>query len=134
MTLDEVKKFFAGDVYATEITGIEIIESKPQYAKCRLKPDKRHYNAAGQIMGGVLFTLADFTFAVASNGQSDTITVTTSSQISFLNACAGKTLIAETELLKDGKRNCFYRINVTDETGKLIATVNTTGTHLEKTK
>ncbi len=132
MTLDEVKSFFKGDVYATDVTGIEILESESRYAKCALKTDKRHYNAAGQVMGGVLFTLADFTFAVASNGQSDTLTVTTSSQISFLNAFAGNMLIAETELLKDGKRNCFYRINITDESGKLVATVSTTGTHLEK--
>ena len=33
-------------------------------------------------------------------------------------------------LLKDGKRNCFYEISVTDDQGTLVAVVSTTGAHL----
>ena len=34
-----------------------------------MKIEPRHRNAAGIIMGGAIFTLADFAFAVASNHE-----------------------------------------------------------------
>ena len=134
MTLEEAKEFFSNDIYATKATGIEILEVGDHYAKCALDLDERHLNAAGQIMGGVAYTLADFVFAVATNSGKDVLTVTTVSTISYLSICKGKRMIGngESELLKDGKRNCFYRINITDENGTLLAVVNTTGAHLAK--
>lgn len=132
MTLEEAKEFFSKDIYATKATGIEILEVGDHYAKCALDLDERHLNAAGQIMGGVAYTLADFVFAVATNSGKDVLTVTTVSTISYLNICRGKRMIGESELLKDGKRNCFYRVNITDENGTLLAVVNTTGAHLAK--
>lgn len=129
--LEEAKKFFSADSYACEVTGIEILEVREHYAKCRLKIDRRHKNAVGQVMGGVAYTLADFVFAVATN-DTDSMTVTSVSQISYLHTCRGEYLIGDCEMLKDGKRQCFYRIDIRDETGELIAVVNTNGTHLGK--
>ena len=80
-------------------------------------------------MGGAIFTLADFVFAVATNTR-ESVTVTTTSQISYLSAPKGKVLYGESRLLKDGRRNCFYEINITDELGTFVAVVSTTGVHL----
>lgn len=129
MTLEETRAFFKGDVYATEVTGITIDACGPNYARCCLTLEPKHRNAAGQVMGGVLFTLADFAFAVAAN-NSGPLTVTAVSQISFLSAARGSVLTAETRLVKDGKRSCYFQIDITDDVGTLVATVSSSGMHL----
>ena len=127
--LEEARKYFADDCYATCSTGCVIDEVGEKYAKCSLILDGRHYNAVGQVMGGVSYTLADFAFAVAANFR-QTPTVTLTSQISYLNPVKGTTLYAESRLIKDGKRNCFYEISVTDDLGTPVALVSVTGAHL----
>ena len=127
--LENVRNFFSKDLYATETTGIVIEEVGEKYAKCSLKLDKKHLNAVGHAMGGVMFTLADFTFAVSTNRNGQT-TVTTSSTINFLSSPKGSILYGESKILKDGKTTCFYEINITDNLGNLIAVINTTGNHI----
>ena len=69
------------DVYASEQTGIKVDEVGKNYAKCSLEIGKQHCNAYGGVMGGVMFTLADFTFAVSSNfRQGHTVSVTSQSE------------------------------------------------------
>ncbi len=127
--LERAYAFFKNDRFAMPTTGIVIDAVGERYARCSLVLDERHMNAAGRVMGGVYYTLADFTFAVASNFDQPP-TVTSVSQISYLGVPRGKKLIAESRLLKDGKRTCFYEITVSDEEGNLVAVVSTTGTHL----
>lgn len=129
--LERAREIFAQDIYATQTTGIQIDAVGDCYAKCSLRLDDRHKNAAGHIMGGVMFTLADFVFAVAAN-FSRPVTVTTVSQISYLGAPKGTVLYGESRLLKDGKTTCFYEIDITDDLGTRVAVVSTTGTHLAK--
>lgn len=127
--LEKAREFFSKDIYAAETTGISLDEVGDCYAKCSLKWDKRHVNATGHVMGGAIFTLADFTFAVATNFNQQ-LTVTTTSSISFLGSPKGDTLIAESRLLKNGKRTCFYEITVSDNLGNPVASVTSSGTHL----
>ncbi len=128
--LEEARQFFSRDRYAMGTTGIEIDAVGDHYAKCSLKLNDGHQNAAGQVMGGVAYTLADFVFAVATNFKQP-VTVTTVSQISYLDIPRGDTLIGESRLLKDGRRNCFYEIMITDNLGNDIARVSTSGAHLQ---
>lgn len=127
--LEEAREFFIKDRYAMVTTGIEIEEVGEHYAKCSLKLDERHMNATGHAMGGAIYTLADFVFAVATNFKQP-VTVTAVSQISYLGAAKGDTLYGESKLLKDGKRTCFYEINITDNLGNLVAVVSTSGSHI----
>ena len=130
-SLEEVKNYFTADVYATGTTGIEIREARPGYARVTLELDGRHMNAAGRVMGAVYYTMADFAFAVANNYDIEGgITVTLSSQISFLEPARGKTLTAEARVLKDGRSTTFYNIEVTDELGTRIASVSSNGFHI----
>ncbi len=128
--LEEAKEFFAADRYATEVTGIEILEVGEHYAKCALNIDGRHKNAVGHVMGGVIFTLADFVFAVATNFAAPSPTVTVTSSISYLASPSGNVLYGVAKLLKDGKRHCFYEITITDDLGTPVAIVTTNGAHL----
>lgn len=128
-TLEEIRTFFAQDRYATQTTGIQIDQARPGYAKCSLTLGPEHQNAVGHVMGGVAFTLADFVFAVATNTQGGP-TVTVTSQITYLSSPKGSRLIGESHLLKDGKRQCFYRVDITDDLGTPVAVVNVCGAHL----
>jgi acyl-CoA thioesterase len=120
------ESYFKGDKFATETTGIEIEDVGKHYAKCVLKVDSRHLNAAGIVMGGAIFTLADFTFALASNPEG-TWTVSVSSTIEYLNPAKGPSLYCEADCLKDGRSACFYEMSVTDSGGMPVARVLTTG-------
>lgn len=128
--LEEARAYFAQDRYASLHTGIEILEVGDHYAKCMLKIDERHLNALGFLMGGVAYTMADFTFAIATNFRAKTPTVTNVAQISYLNPMSGNVLYSESRLLKDGKRSCFYEIRIYDDAGKDIAVVAVNGIHL----
>lgn len=122
----EAVERFRNDLYATETTGIVIEDVYPNYAKCSLVVDDRHLNAAGFVMGGAIFTLADFAFAIAANcGRG--FTVTLSSQISYINGTKGPNLFAEARCIKNSKKICFYEIEVSDGNGDIVAIISTTG-------
>lgn len=125
-TLEEIKEFFIKDRFAMVTTGIDILQADENGVRCVLKTDERHVNATGHIMGGAIYTLADFTFAVASN-IGGVPTVTLSSSISYLSSPKGDTLYSEIKLLKDGRRACFYETTITDNLGNMIAVVTATG-------
>ena len=127
-TLEEVRKIFEGDRFATE-NGAVIDEVGDHSATCSLDITDSHRNAMGAVMGGVYFTLADFAFAVAANWQKIGC-VSLRSDISFLSAARGKRLIAKALCLKDGRATATYRVDVTDDLGNLCATLTVTGYHV----
>lgn len=125
--LERVREFFSKDRYATE-TGAVIDEVADHYAKVSLNLNEHHKNAVGGIMGGVYFTLADFAFAVAANWQkSGTVSIT--SDISFIGVPKSNRIIAETQLIKDGRSTCCYNVSITDDIGTPIAAVKIVGFH-----
>ncbi len=127
--LDEANQYFGEDRFATQAAGATIDKVGDKYARCSLKLGDVHRNALGAVMGGVMYTLADFCFAVASNfHQGPAVTVV--SQISFLGQPKGEMLFAESRLIKDGRRNCFFEVEVRDETGKACAVVSFNGARL----
>lgn len=130
--LDDARERFAADLYATEATDIQIDAAEPGYARCSFAPQPKHMNAVGTIQGGALFTLADFAFAVASNiGGSTTVSLT--SQITFHTVARGDRVTAEARQIRAGRTTCYYNIDITDSTGRLVATAVITGyIHAEK--
>ena len=126
-SLEEVRAFFAEDRFAT-CNGARIDQVGDHSAVCSLSLEEKHYNAMGAVMGGVSFTLADFAFAVASNWQKPG-TVSLSSNITYLGTAKGKKLTASATCVKDGRTTCYYRVEVSDDLGNLVAAVTTTGFH-----
>lgn len=124
-TIEEVRDFFAKDRFATD-AGAYIEEIGENYAKCSMKIDGHHRNAVGGVMGGVHFTLADFTFAVATNWQKAGV-VSLNSTITYLGMVKGDTLIAESFCVKEGRTTNCYRIDIKDNLGNDIAMVTITG-------
>ena len=129
-TLEEVRKIFEGDRFATE-NGAVIEEIGHHSTTCSLVIRDSHRNAMGAVMGGTYFMLADFAFAVAANWETMGC-VSLRSDISFLGAAKGKKLIAKAVCVKDGRSTSCYRIDVTDELGNLTATVTATGYHIQR--
>ena len=118
--LEKVREVFRNDRFATA-TGIEIMEAEKGHAKCRLVLEEVHRNANGAVMGGVLFTMADFCCAVASNTDLPS-TVSVEGNMKFISSSRGSTLFAECTAEKIGRTLSFYKVRITDDLDKLIAT------------
>ena len=100
-SLEEVKKIFEGDRFATE-NGAVIEKIGNHSATCSLVITNSHRNAMGAVMGGTYFMLADFAFAVAANWEKMGC-VSLHSDISFLGSAKGNKLTAKAVCVKDGK-------------------------------
>ena len=129
-SLEAARTYFAGDLFATE-SGIRIDELKDGNAVCSFEITEHHRNADGGVMGGAIFTLIDFAFAVASSSIHHP-TVAQQVSVNYLNQPKGKQLTARAECRKDGRNSCVYIVNVADETGREIATALMTGFKLRK--
>lgn len=127
-SLEQVQRIFSNDRFASEATGCRIVEAGPGHAVCKLDVCEHHLNEKGGVMGGAIFTLADFACAVASNiGEEPTVSVAFS--IQYLSAVKGKRLIATADAQKNGRTLGFYDCMVRDDLGRDIAHVTGTCMH-----
>ena len=127
--LEVIREAFKGDRYATESLNAQVDVAEIGHAIVSMKLEPRHRNAIGRVMGGVYFTLGDFSYAVAANvGQPHTVSV--SHVIDMIAAAKGDELYAECTLEKSGRRLLFARIVITDGEGRLCARMNITGTRV----
>ena len=79
----------------------------------------------GGVMGGAIFTLADYALAIACNmGENPTVSV--SNTIEYLARAKGTQLIATCDADKSGRSVGFYTIDVTDELGTKVARMTAT--------
>lgn len=128
--LKQAREYFADDKYATETTGIVIDEAEPKRAVCSLVIEPKHLNAMGIVMGGAIFTLADFTMGVAANvGQPSSVSMT--GNIVYTGVCKGKKLIATAACEKNGRRVCTYTVHIEDELGTKVAVATFTAFRTE---
>lgn len=119
-TLEQLEAEFNNDRFATKAAGCHIVAGDKGYAKCEMPITDNHRNAMGNVMGGAMFTLADFALAIASNvGQPPTVSV--SHSMDFFRASKGQKLVAECRCDKAGSRLAFFTVDVTDDTGASIA-------------
>ena len=123
--LEDVRELFANDRFATEACGCRVVEAERGHAVCEFDTGDIHRNAQGGIMGGAIFTLADFALAIACNiGENPTVSV--SNSIEFMAAAKGSKLIATCDVDKSGRSLGFYTVRVTDELGTKVAQMTAT--------
>lgn len=125
MNTDQIKEFFEKDKFA-KLTGAVIEEISDTEVVCTLSVNENHFNAGGTVQGGVIFTLADFAFAVACNledlkADNEAITVGQSNHILFFRPAKGNQLIAKAVCIQKGNRISVYRIEVRDNSGTSVA-------------
>jgi len=117
--MDEILKFFDRDRYA-QLSNIEVVSVSPGKATTTMEIDERHLNGVGTVHGGALFTLADFTFALAANSHGR-VTVAINANISYLKAVSSGKLTAKARELSRGGRIGSYTLDIYDESGDLVA-------------
>ena len=123
--MQQIRKRFGNDRFAA-LAGIEILEAEPGRALCRLVLRDEHMNSNDTPMGGAIFTLADFAFAVAANFD-NIHTVSLASSISFLSVAKGSVLTAKAKCIKDGRSSCVFAVDIFDDLGTNVAYVTING-------
>ena len=95
-----------------DVLGIKVEEVKEGYAKVSVMPKEEHVNFLGYVHGGLIFTLADAAFALASNSVSSP-SVALQVNINYLSPPKiGELMTAEANLLKKGKTISVYTMEV----------------------
>ena len=117
--LDDARDYFSRDRFATE-NGIVLDALDAGRAVTSMTIADRHRNAAGGVMGGAIFTLADFAFAALTNGRGR-LTVAQQVSINYLAAPKGTRLVATARYRKDGRTSCVVDVDVADDTGRDVA-------------
>lgn len=124
--ITKIRRAFAGERFVSESLGAVIEDAAEGYAKCTMVLEPRHRNSLGTLMGGVMFTLADFAFEVAANQDGNDV-VSQAVQITFLTPAAGNILTAEARVIREGRQTSFYSVLVTDELGTEVAFATANG-------
>lgn len=122
--VEEAREFFSSDRFAVE-NGMYIDELGEGWCRCSFDISERQTNANGKVMGGAIFTLADFAVAVASCNL-HWPTVSQQANITFLKPAKGSRLSAMAKCRKDGRTICVYTVDVTDELGTDVAQLSLT--------
>ena len=128
-TIEDARGYFSCDRFATE-NGMTLDELDETHAVTSLTVDARHKNAYGGVMGGAIFTLADFAFAALSNDR-ERITVAQQVSINYLSPVKGSRLVATARYKKDGRNSCVVNVDVADDLGREIAQFVGTGFKLK---
>ena len=118
-SLLDARKYFEDERFATA-NGMQIDELTDDYCICSFEIAPDHRNALGGVMGGAIFTLADFAFAVSANHDHHPTTAQRVF-INYLNVSRGTRLFARTERIKTGRSTSIWKVLVYDDLGKDIA-------------
>lgn len=123
--IEEVRAMFAQDRFATEMCGCRVLEAERGHSVCAFNIADTHLNAQGNVMGGALFTLADFALAIACNiGEEPTMSV--ASSIEYFSLAKGTQLIATCDVEKSGRSIGFYTVRIEDDLGTAVALMTAT--------
>ena len=125
-----LKDFFKNDLFAAD-AGVELVEGGDGRAVARMVIGPRHFNAAGVVQGGAIFTLADFAFAVACNSRGR-LTTGISTTMTFVRPATSGQLLAVAEEIHCGRTISNYLVRVSDDAGKTVAMFQGTAFRLEK--
>lgn len=118
---DEIRKIMEQEPYA-QFLGMELTEFGPGTAVAEVVVTVNMLNTHNTVHGAVLFSLADYVFAAASNSYGKTaVGVTTS--MNFLSAgFLGEKIIAIASEVKRNHKLAWYKIDVKNEK-ELLATM-----------
>ncbi|MCM3566508.1 PaaI family thioesterase [Neobacillus mesonae] len=108
---DQIVNVMKNEPYANFL-GIKLTNLGPGTASAELTPDEHMLNAHGTIHGGIIFSLADYVFAAASNSYGRTAMGITTN-VNFMSAgIFGQTLSATAVEVKKNHKLGWYKIHV----------------------
>lgn len=117
----EILDILKNDPFA-EYLGFEIIDFTTGGATVQVQVQEHMLNVHATVHGGLLYTLADYAFAIACNSYGKT-SVGLSTTTNFMkSAVAGDTVTAKATELRKNNRTGFYRIEI-ETKGEVIASI-----------
>lgn len=117
--MKDIRACMSNDRFAAH-NHIELLEVAPGHARAKMTLAAHHLNGLGTVHGGAIFTLADFTFAAASNSHG-TIAVAINASISIMKASRSGALHAEAREVSRNPKLGNYSVEVKDDAGDLVA-------------
>jgi phenylacetic acid degradation protein PaaD len=118
--LERVKRLSVRDRLPATL-GIECVDAGPGRAVVRVQVGENHLNSHGMCHGGLIFTVADTAFGLASNSHG-VVAVGVEAHISYhVAAKRGDVLIGTASEVSRNRKLASYRIDVTTQEGVLIA-------------
>ena len=123
--LEKIRKYFAKDTFAKH-NGMTILEVADNYALVECQINENHYNAKGSVQGGLIFTLADFAFAVVSN-INDYVTMSQNITMTFMRPVFEGKIKAEAKIINQGKSMVLVEVEVKNLEDKLVAKMHANG-------
>lgn len=111
------RKFFGTDRFV-EMCGVQIVECREGYARCEVTIADKHLNGINAVQGGLLFTIADFSAAVAAFTLGR-VALSINADISFFKNCNSGTLIAEATVISATNNLCTCSVDVVCNDTKL---------------
>jgi len=118
--MQKIQDFFSDNDHFARHCGIELLEATPGTAKAQMVIQPFHLNGAGTVHGGAIFSLADFTFAVAANNHGQ-LSLAINTSTTFIKAARKGILYAEADELSINRRLGNYQVRISDENKNLIA-------------
>lgn len=132
MTPQEIQQYFEHHDKLGRLLGIEITSTDLSEAVAKATVKEEHLNSANMAHGGLIFSLADIAFAVASN-QYGRIAVGVQTSISNVKAAfEGDVLSAYVEEIVLGHKLSTYEVRIRNQNNELIALF--TGTAYRKSE
>jgi acyl-CoA thioesterase len=117
---DQARRMMAGDA-ASAALGMEVMRAEQGRAVVRMTVRADMLNGFQVAHGGLVFALADTTFALACN-ETDAVTLAAGADISFLSpAREGEVLTATAERRSLSGRSGLYDIRVQTADGRVVA-------------
>ena len=117
--LAEARAFAEKDRFAA-VNGMKLEELTDDGCVCTMELREDHRNALGGLMGGVIFSLADFAFAIACNND-HCPSVAIEISINYLRTAKGARLSARSRRIRSGRTTGVYQVSVLDEEEREIA-------------
>lgn len=118
---DEILNKLKNDRFA-EYLGFEIIDFTAGGATIQVQVQDHMLNAHATVHGGLLYTLADYAFALACNSYGKTAVGLATTTNFMKSAVAGDTVTAKAIELRKNNRTGFYRIEI-ETKDEVIASV-----------
>jgi len=119
----EAEKADMNNVPYLQLLGIEVVDLSEGYARLTIPVDDRLNSKNGVLHGGVLSAMADSAAAMAvfSLIKPTQKPVTIELNINYLKPLQGEQAIAEARVISKGRTIIVGDIDITDNTGRMIA-------------
>lgn len=120
-----LKNFFENDKFV-QLAGIEVVEVTNERAVVAADIEEKHLNGNGCVQGGMIYTLADFAFAVLGN-HLHPMTVTQGGHITYLRPAYTSKLTATAIETERAGHTSICEVVVRDDKDKIVCVCNFNG-------